>query len=110
MIKSTVVGWERLVQSLQKGEAGRKVKRAKRIAQGASKKKQLPNRPGQFHLKISLGYPSRIEYPDAFYEGRCVVDADHVRHLSVGVVGVNSWARTVDCSLVFRGEGDNAQK
>ncbi len=27
---------------------------AKRKAQGASKKKQLPNRPGQFLLKISL--------------------------------------------------------
>jgi hypothetical protein len=27
-------------------------------------------------------------------------------HLSVGVVGVNFWARAVDCSLIFRGEAD----
>jgi hypothetical protein len=27
----------------------------------------------------------------------------------VGVVRVNSWARAVDCSLIFRGEADIAQ-
>ncbi len=27
-------------------------------------------------------------------------------HLSVGVVRVNSWSRTVDYSLIFRGEAD----
>ncbi len=51
-----------------------------------------------------------IEYPDAFYEGRCVVDADHEVPLSLGVGGVNSWARRVDYSLIFRCEADNAQK
>ena len=31
-------------------------------------------------------------------------------HLSLGVVGVNSSARTVDYILIFKGEADNAQK
>ncbi|MCH7913982.1 MAG: hypothetical protein IH856_13250 [Deltaproteobacteria bacterium] len=42
-------------------------------------------------------------------EGVCVVDADHEVPLSLGVVGVNTSARTVDWSLIFRNEGDIGQ-
>ncbi len=28
---------------------------------------------------LSITHSVRIKYPDAFYEGRCVVDADHER-------------------------------
>ncbi len=53
---------------------------------------------------LSIPHPLRIENPDDFYEGRCVIDGDYEVPLSLGVVGVNSWARAVDCSLIFRGE------
>ena len=38
-----------------------------------------------------------------------VVDADHEVPLSLGVVGVNTSPRTLDWSLIFRGEGDIGQ-
>ncbi len=50
---------------------------------------------------LSMAHPILIEYPAAFHEGRCVVDADLERPFIPGVVGVNSWARTVDYILIF---------
>jgi len=49
--------WKGLFNPFKIVEPGRKVHRAKRKAQGASKKKPLLNRPGQFLLKIFL-WPS----------------------------------------------------
>jgi len=59
--------WKGLFNPFKIVELGRKVHRAKRKAQGASKKKPLLNRPGQFLLKISLWPSLRIEYPVPFY-------------------------------------------
>ena len=68
----------------------------------AGKKSQEPLAfPACFRRDSLYGHLFRIEYPDAFYEGRCVVDADHEVPLSLGVVRVNSWSRAVNYILIF---------
>ncbi len=60
------------------------------------KKSQDPVTFRAYFRRDSLyGHLFRIEYPDAFYEGQCVVDADHVRPFIAGsgrsqLLGLNS--------------------
>ncbi len=48
-----------------------------------------------FRRDFPCGHPSRIEYPDAFCEGRSVIDADHERPFIGGSLGGQVYHRSI---------------